>query len=140
VDEELVVRSHPEGRVVNGLMSRWRSVTSGVPQRSVLGPVLFSVFFSDIDGGIECAPSNFADDTKLSGVVDMPEGQDAIQRDVDKVEKWACGPYEAQQGQAQGPSSGSGQPLLTIQAGDEGIESSPAKRSLGVLVNEKLAM
>jgi len=75
--------------VVSGPAFRQRLIMGGVPQGSILGLVLFSFFITDTDSGIECTLSKFADDTKLSRAVDRGEGKDAIQRDVDKLERWA---------------------------------------------------
>ena len=71
---------HTQRVVVNGLMSQWRPVMNGAPQELVLGLALFDILMSDMDSGIKCTLSKFANDTKLCGVVNMLEGRDAIQR------------------------------------------------------------
>jgi len=85
MDKELTAGSR---MVDNGSTSRWRSVMSGVPQGSVLGPILFKIFINYINSEIECTLSKFADDTKLCGVVNVPKAWDAIQRDPDMPRQW----------------------------------------------------
>ncbi|PKU44721.1 rna-directed dna polymerase from mobile element jockey-like [Limosa lapponica baueri] len=70
-------------------MSKWRPVTSGIPQVPVLGLALSDIFVGDMDSRIECILSKFANKTKLCGVVDTLEGRVSIQRDLDRLEKWA---------------------------------------------------
>ncbi|TRZ21707.1 hypothetical protein HGM15179_005376 [Zosterops borbonicus] len=71
------------------VMSKWTTaVTSGVPQGSVLELALFV-----LAGGMDSVPQHATSDTKLCGAVDTLEGRDAIQRDLEKLEKWAQGNF-----------------------------------------------
>ena len=75
--------------MINDSVSGWKPVTSIVPQGLVLGLVLFNIFINHTDDGIECTLSKFVDDIKLSGAVNMLEGREAIQSDLERLEKWA---------------------------------------------------
>ena len=67
----------------------WEDVSSGVPQGSVLGPLLFIIYINDLDSGIKGKLSKFADDTKLGGEVDSRGGSDQIQDSIDTCIDWA---------------------------------------------------
>ncbi len=76
--------------VINGISSGWCGVKSGVPQGSVLVPVLFLIYVSDIDDGqITCRISKFADDTKIASKVITTLDKELLQRDIDKLSKCA---------------------------------------------------
>ena len=69
--------------VINGIYSEWRNVTSGIPQGSVLGPILFLIFI------LNCCIKLFADDAKVYSPIKAENDRNRLQVGVNNAQEWA---------------------------------------------------
>ena len=75
--------------LLNGKPSKWNKVSSGVPQGSVLGPILFVIFVNDLPEETNSIAQMFADDTKLYRTIKDQCDQKQLQKDIDALATWA---------------------------------------------------
>ena len=67
----------------------WSGVTSGVPQGSVLAPIMFQIYINDMQEGLNSYINLFADDAKLLRVIKSHADCMELQRDIDKIHEWS---------------------------------------------------
>lgn len=121
---------------VDGEYSGWAEVCSGVPQGSVLGPILFLIYINDIDLGLISKISKFADDSKLLNSVKNSEGVDEIRRDLKNLEVWAeKWQMEFNTDKCSVIHLGKNNPNSTYHLFNKEIKSSTKERDLGVIVD-----
>jgi len=127
--------------VISGTESTWRSVTSDVPQGSLLGPVSFNFFISHLAEEIRVYPYKFVNDTKLGRVADTPAACAAFQRDLDRMESWVQrNQMKFNKGKCRVLHLGRNNPMNQYRLGEDLLESSSAERDPRLLEEDKLSM
>ena len=74
--------------VINGKSSKWTDVLSGIPQGSILGPILFIIYINDLPGVVGSVCRLFADDCKLYRNIKSDADLKELQDDIDRLCKW----------------------------------------------------
>ena len=75
--------------MLNGQHSLWADVKTGVPQGSILGPLLFLIYINDLPNGLNSNVKLFADDTSLFSVVhNITDSANLLNSDLSKINEW----------------------------------------------------
>ena len=124
--------------VVDGEVSSWKSVLSGVPQGSVLGPILFLVYIDDLEEGVTGNILKFADDTKLFRKTKEIGDKQKLQDDIDKLVRWS----EKWQmlfnvGKCKCLHTGPGNTSMNYEMGGTILSKTGKEKDLGVTMNAK---
>ena len=86
---ENFLKNRQQKVIVNGAESTNQNVTSGIPQGSVLGPILFVIYINDMPECVDSETYLFADDTKIFREINVQPDVEMLQKDLDELQKWS---------------------------------------------------
>ena len=127
--------------VLNGKFSSWEDVLSGVPQGSVLGPLLFIIFINDMDEVVRQINilKKFADDTKLGKTVQVEKDREELQEALDQLciwaEKWGM---VFNVGKCKVMHMGHHNPAFSYTMNGHVLEETKEERDIGVIVSANM--
>ena len=122
-----------------GVWSDWRRVISGIPQGSVLGPLLFLMFIDDLDDGLTSRILKFADDSKIFRVVNGPEDRNALQEDLRRLSEWSeIWQMRFNVSKCKVMHLGPGNMLWKYSMGGRHLDEVSEERDLGVIISNDL--
>ena len=84
------LQNRKQRTVLNGQCSTWGNILAGVPQGSILGPLLFLVYINDLTANLKCNVKLFADDTSVFTIVNEPNvASEELNHDLALISQWA---------------------------------------------------
>lgn len=119
--------------------SEWLPVHSGVPQGTVLGPVLFIVYINDLTSHLESSVSLFADDAKIYRTIQTPEDLAILQRDMARLDDWSAKwllTFNSEKCKTM--HVGRLNPQQHYQLGNKTLQKSSKEKDLGVTISNDL--
>ena len=133
--------------VLKGQFSSWTKVNVGVPQGSILGPLLFLIYINDLPNGLQSNPKLFADDTSLfSTVQDITTSTVSLNNDLTKISEWAVqwkmnfNPDPSKQAQELLFSrKTSSKPYPSLNFNDNPVHQVQLQKHLGLFLDPKLS-
>ncbi|CAM4501029.1 unnamed protein product [Lepidochelys kempii] len=127
--------------LLKGELSGWREVTSGVPQGSVLGPILFNLFITDFGAKSGSVLIKFADDTKLGGIANLEKDRDILQEDLDDLVNWSnSNRMKFNSEKCKVMHLGINNKNFSYKLGTHKLEVTEEKKNLGALVDHRMTM
>jgi hypothetical protein len=124
---------------VEGEYSEWVAVTSGVPQGSVLGPILFIIYINDLDSNIISKLDKFADDSKLGKSLTSQDDVQVLRNDLTNLEKWSSDwQMKFNTDKCKVMHLGRNNTASQYVLNDESLKESESERDLGVIIDKNL--
>ena len=139
---ESYLRGREMRTMVKDAKSEWREVTSGVPQGSVLAPILFLVYINDMPEGVKSYMNLFADDAKLLRHIKDEEDCKILQEDLNKIWRWSRKwqmEFNVDKSQVMEMGGGGRRPVwtYTVEGGME-LRKVQREKDLGVIIQSNI--
>ncbi len=125
--------------IIGDAKSEWTSVSSGVPQGSVLGPILFVLYINDLPDNVMSEVKMFADDTKLYRHISKEQDRTTLQEDLNNLQTWSeTWLLRFNASKCKRMHMGLSNDGAEYHLGDEVIPHDAEEKDLGVIISEDL--